>query len=127
MKVKRWLICAGIFLFAVAAMFLFNHTSPVFNGEKVKITDGYALDIQRMNGTDTHVLALLTGDILHIHFETTHGSLKLNISDESGTAIYNGDGELCTDFDLDIPKDGEYTISVTGKNAAGSIMIGKTH
>lgn len=125
MKIRKWMVCASAILLCVAAALLCYRNAPVFQGEKVKTSDAYALDIRRMNGTDSHLLLLSRGDSLHVHFETSHGRLPLRISEENGAELYSGDGELCTDFDLTVPNDGSYTITVTGKDAAGSIIIGK--
>lgn len=119
------MVCAAAILLCVAAALVCYRSAPVFQGEKVKTFDAYALDIQRMNGTDSHVLSLSRGDSLHVHFETSHGRLTLRISEENGAELYSGVGELCTDFDLTVPNDGSYTITVTGKDAAGSVIIGK--
>lgn len=95
--------------------------TPSFEGNSVKNADSYALDIEAMNGTDSHTLELEQGDTLQIQFETVKGSLSMEITAPDGAAIYQGDGTEATQFTLDVPADGAYTISVEGKKAQGSI------
>ena len=53
------LVLAGIFVFR------FCSDREGFTGSRVKNPDAYWLDIQRMNGTDVHTMALHEGDVLH--------------------------------------------------------------
>lgn len=48
-----------------------------WSGEWMKNPDSYALDIPKMNETDTHTLNLTAGDVLQIEFETEKGSLHM--------------------------------------------------
>ena len=97
--------------------------APSFEGNSVKNADSYTLDIEAMNGTDSHTLELEQGDTLQIQFETVKGSLSMEITAPDGAAIYQGDGTEATQFTLDVPADGAYTISVEGKKAQGSIHV----
>lgn len=97
--------------------------APSFEGNSIKNADSYALDIEAMNGTDLHTLELEQGDTLQIQFETAKGSLSMEITSPDGTAIYRGDGTEATQFTLEVPADGAYTISVEGKRAQGSIRV----
>ena len=81
----------------VAAAF-FRYNQEGFTGNRVKNSDSYLLDIERMNGTDLHTLDLQTGDVLRIQFETLKGSLYMEIKAPDGTAIYRGNGKETTDF-----------------------------
>lgn len=97
--------------------------APSFEGNSVKNGDSYALDIEAMNGTDSHTLELEQGDALSIQFETVKGSLSMEITSPDGAVIYQGDGTEATQFTLDVPADGAYTISVEGNKAQGSIRV----
>ena len=85
--------------------------------------DSYRLDIEQMNGTDTHALELNAEDTLTIHFETEHGKLHMEIKSPDGTLIYTGNGEEATDFTVNISGNGEYFICVEAKDARGKIYI----
>ena len=111
------LILTGVFVF------LFCYNQEGFTGSRVKNPDAYLLDIQRMNGTDLHTLALHKGDALHIQFETVKGSLYMEIKAPDGTTIYRGNGKETTDFTVNIPEDGVYPVVVTARHARGTIHI----
>ena len=81
------------------------------------------LDIRRMNGTDQHSLALQQGDRLQIRFETEKGTLTMAITGPDGTELYSGNGRETTDFRLNIPESGVYTITVQAQRAKGIIQI----
>ncbi len=108
-------LCAAILLSAA-------RKAPVFNGSRVKTADVYTLDIQEMNGTDSHTLTLQAGNVLHIELEPAQGELQLEIR-SSGVCLYSGNGSLCSAFDLTVPQDGEYTVSVAAKQAAGRVDV----
>ena len=83
----------------------------------------YLLDVRRMNGTDQHSLALQQGDRLQIRFETEKGTLTMAITGPDGTELYSGNGREATDFRLNIPESGVYTITVQAQRAKGIIQI----
>ena len=111
-----------LFLAGVSAL-LICHNQTGFAGNRVKNPDAYLLDIQRMNGTDLHTLELHAGDALQIHFDTAKGSLHMEIKAPDGTAIYCGNGKETTDFTVNIPGSGIYTIVVEAHRAKGTIHI----
>ncbi|MGN0401154.1 MAG: PPC domain-containing protein [Acetatifactor sp.] len=98
----------------IAGMFvgLFCYNQEGFTGSRVKNPDAYMLDIERMNGTDLHTLDLQTGDVLQIHFETVKGALYMEMKAPDGTTIYRGNGKETTDFTVNIPESGVYTVAV---------------
>ena len=94
-----------------------------FNGTREANQDFYRLDIEQMNGTDTHALELNAGDTLNIHFETEYGKLRMEIKAPDGTLIYTGNGEEATDFTVNISDSGEYSVRVEANDARGKIYI----
>ena len=72
------MILIGLVLLFLSGLivFLFSFNQEGFNGSRVKNPDAYLLDIERMNGTDYHIMELNEGDALQIHFETLKGSLN---------------------------------------------------
>ena len=88
--------------------------------------DAYLLDIAWMNGTDRHTLTLNQGDTLQIRFSTEKGSLSMEIKGPDGTEVYSGNGKAATDFTVNIPESGVYTIVVEARQAAGTIHIRST-
>ena len=125
-KCKK-LIPAGLSLLLLgAAVFLFCYNQEGFTGSRIKNPDAYLLDIERMNGTDLHTLELHGGDALQIRFETVKGSLYMEIKAPDGTALYRGNGKEITDFTVNIPESGVYTIVVEARHAKGTIHLQST-
>ena len=108
------------------ALYLLLLMQPGFTGSRVKNPDAYLLDIQKMNGTDQHSLELRQGDRLQIRFETEKGDLTMAITGPDGTELYSGNGREATDFRLNIPESGVYTITVQAQRAKGIIQIQNT-
>ena len=114
-----------IFLVLILICFSFfiacNKTD--FKGTRIAESYIYQLDIEKMNGTDTHKMNLDANDILNIHFKTTLGKINLSIIAPDGSTFYSGNGLNLTLFKLNIKEKGEYTIVVKAKNAKGNIKI----
>ena len=116
-----WVMAALVL--AGAAAFLFGYNQEGFTGSRVKNPDAYLLDIEKMNGTDLHTLKLHEGDVLQIQFETEKGALYTEIKAPDGTTIYRGNGKETTDFTVNTPEDGVYTVLVEARHAKGTIHI----
>ena len=117
------MIALPLLVLAGLAVFLFCYNQEGFTGSRIKNSDAYLLDIERMNGTDLHTLELHKGDVLQIRFETVRGSLYMEIKAPDGTAIYRGNGKETTNFTENIPEDGVYTVLVEARHAKGTIHI----
>ena len=117
------LIVINMLLVVWGVTFLFCYNQEGFIGSRIKNQDSYMLDIERMNGTDLHTFDLQTGDVLQIQFETLSGSLYMKIYSPDGTAIYRGNGKDITDFAVNIPESGVYTICVEARHAKGTIHV----
>ena len=125
MTKKGMAILTGLSLLLLAGItaFLFLHKQVSFTGSRVKNPDAYLLDIEKMNGTDLHTLALREGDILQIQFETEKGSLYMEIKAPDGATIYRGNGKETTDFTVNIRESGVYTVTVEARRTKGTIHI----
>ena len=127
MKDRKQFFLIGLLLLflAGAAVFLFCSNQENFTGSRIKNPDAYLLDIDRMNGTDLHTLELHEGDSLQIRLKTEKGALYMEIKAPDGTAIYQGNGKETTDFTVNIPESGVYTVVVEARQAKGTIHIFK--
>lgn len=125
-KITIWGILAALLLTGIF-IYLKKNSQDTFFGSRIKNPDSYLLDISQMTGTDTHTLELEKGNTLKIQFEKEKGQLKLEIKAPDGTAVYEGNGENVTDFKIEVPMDGEYTIFVKAKNAQGKIHVQLLH
>lgn len=108
---------------AAAVLYAYN-SEENFTGDRVKNPDSYILAFERMNGQDSHSLSLKEGDALSVEFSVEKGRVDLAIENDSGNAIYKGNKIEDGIFEVIIPADGEYTVSVNAKNARGEIRIG---
>lgn len=113
----------SLLIISVFSALLTSCNQTEFNGDRVANPDSYRLDIEQMNGADTHTMELNAGDTLNIHFETEHGKLHMEIKAPNGTLIYIGNGEEATDFTVNISESGEYSVHVEAHNARGKISI----
>ena len=125
-KSKVVFIVLTLLILAGVAAFLLCTNQEGFTGSRIKNPDAYLLDIDRMNGTDLHTLELHEGDSLQIRLKTEKGALYMEIKAPDGTAIYQGNGKETTDFTVNIPESGVYTIVVEARQAAGTIHIRST-
>lgn len=120
---KTVLIVLPLLLLAGIFTLLLRCNQESFTGSCVKNQDAYLLDIEEMNGTDLHTLELHEGDVLRIRFEALKGALHMEIKAPDGTSIYRGNGTETTDFTLNIPEDGVYTVLVEARHARGVIHV----
>ncbi|MGN0998553.1 MAG: PPC domain-containing protein [Faecousia sp.] len=120
---KVWKPVLLLLLLAGVALSLPGCNQESFTGSRVKNPDAYLLDIARMTGTDQHTLELNEGDVLQIRFETVQGSLHMELKAPDGTSIYCGNGKEITDFSVNIPESGIYTVVVEAQHAKGTIHI----
>lgn len=123
---KRVLIPVIALILLLAAgltAFLLSRNQDRFDGNRVKNPDSYTLEIERMNGDDTHTMRLEAGDALQVQFEIQKGSLHLEIQSPDGSVLYEGNGTEATAFTVGIPESGVYTISVEARQAKGFLHI----
>ena len=124
-KSKAVFIALSLVVLSGLAVFIICRNQENFAGSRIKNPDAYLLDIDRMNGTDLHTLELHEGDSLQIRFQTEKGALYMEIKAPDGTAIYQGNGKETTDFTVNIPESGVYTVVVEARQAKGTIHICK--
>ena len=124
-KNRMWMILCAAAVLCVSALCLAAHQllTPTFQGVRIKNPNAYVLEIERMNGTDSHTLELQKSDILQIQFETAEGFLQMDIQSEDGSSIYQGNGKETTHFELTIPRDGCYTVVITARQAKGTVRV----
>ena len=114
-----------ILLFAAVGSVVFApiYNTDGFNGTRVRNPDSYVLEIERMNGEDSHSMSLNADSRLEIHLETAKGELGLKVKAPDGAVIYEGNGKAATDFSLRVAESGVYKMEVTAKRAKGRITV----
>lgn len=120
---KRTILLFTAFALLLAAgITVFAGCSPEdFTGSRVKNPDAYLLDIERMQGTDSHTLSLQAGDTLRVELQVEEGALSLDILSPDGVSIYSGNGKGASDFTVNITESGAYTIAVEAQRAKGML------
>ena len=112
----------------IAAWFLYKQPNVAFDGDRVVSTDpaSFSLRFNVLNATDAQTLTFQEGDSLHVSWLIESGSVDVLIAMQGETPIYQANGRGNGDaaaFDLTVPKTGDYTVTVTGKNAKGQLTI----
>lgn len=130
MKKKIALLFAGIALIAVAGILVFMRQPETrFDGERINEPGRFALRFDRMNTTDSGAMALGEGDALHVSWRIEGGHVDIVVGMEGEEAVYRADDRPAgdtADFDVEIPKAGTYTITVSARKAKGQIEFMKT-
>lgn len=124
MKIKSKIALTVCILAAVcAAVFLIFTNRDGFTGNRVKNPNEYLLEIEEMNGSDSHSMEFSAKTVLWVEFKAESGFLKMSITAPDGTEIYSGDGSTASNFAVTLPEDEEYTVFVKAKHAKGKIHI----
>ena len=125
-KTKRMtlLSCVVAVLLLIAAQrgFSLNHNGNP-DWRLLKTQDSYTLDMQQMNGADSHTLDLTAGDALQVAFKTEKGYAHMEITAPDSTILYAGNGEETTEFEINLSQTGAYTVTVEARHAEGRINI----
>lgn len=83
----------------------------------------YALGCKILNTTLEESYYLEEGDSITVAMDVMKGEFKICIGIKGDEPVYTGNGIICGDFQVNIPKTGDYEISVTGKKAVGSVSF----
>lgn len=130
MQKKILLLCILGALIAISGIMIFTHQPETrFDGERISNPGRYTLRFDRMNMTDSETMALAEGDALHVSWQIESGHVDIVIGMEGKDAVYRADDRPAgdkADFDVEIPKTGSYTITVSAREAKGQIEFMKT-
>ncbi len=94
-----------------------------FDGSRALNEDGFSMTYTMLNRQEQAVLHLENGDSLQVQLAHTGGNIDLAVGLEGEAPIYQGTGLDNAAFTLNIHQAGDYTITVTGHKAAGSIAL----
>lgn len=99
--------------------------SATFNGSKTGDENHFDISFDILNTTYTHDFEMKQGENILVHVEKESGEIKVVIQEGQEEPIYEGNGNVTSDFSVAIPKDGTYTVSVTGKEAKGQVIFNR--
>lgn len=86
-------------------------------------SDSYGLNVESMTGTDSYQMELQESEVLAVYFETVRGSMCMEIQAPDGSLLYQGNGKGVTEFTVNIPESGTYSIFVEAHRAKGIIQV----
>ena len=109
-------------LLGMATFYIWNNR-VVFRGTSTKTTDCYILQFEKMNQTDSHVLLLEKNDVLDVEYSIDEGKMDFTIEKENAKPVYKGNDIAGGKFEVIVPEDGAYKITVKAKYASGMILI----
>lgn len=120
---KRMYLIIAMCVMCACMLSACNLKQASFNGSKTGDENHFDISFDVLNTTYTHTFELEHGEKLLVHVEKKSGDIKLMIQDEQQNIVYEGNGDVTTDFSVGIPQDGTYTVSVTGKKAKGHVTF----
>ena len=87
------------------------------------IENFFSLDMERLNCTIREPFSLKKGDTIDVNMVQISGELSISIGQENQEPIYEGRNPELSSFRVTIPEDGNYSLSVSGKQAERSISF----
>ena len=123
-----WFAAIAIILMVLIGQTFIMHQQVKFDGDRVCSHDPlrYYLNFKTMNTDDSQTMILHEGDSLHVAWAVDKGKADFKIAMANETPIYRADkcrkGEAA-EFDVLIPKTGEYTTTVSARHAKGWLNV----
>ena len=123
--VKEFLRAASLLLLMVlgTGLVLMACGSKSLADSRTAGSDSYGLNVESMTGTDSCLMELQDDEVLAVHFETVRGSMCMEIQAPDGSPLYQGNGKGVTEFTVNIPESGTYSILVEAHHAKGTVSI----
>lgn len=97
----------------------------VFDGSRVTSDDCFWMEYATLNRQESDSLELCAGDALRVVLSHERGSVRVTVGLADEEPIYEGNGLTDMSFTLQIEKDGDYQIAVTGNDACGRISFSR--
>ncbi len=97
----------------------YNEVASYYNKEEYLI-----IEFTRLRSY-TNCLSMEKGDVIRCAISCEKGTVSLTIEDEDGEVIFSEEKISEDNFDVKIPSDGTYYITVTGKSSKGNAAFEK--
>lgn len=85
--------------------------------------DLFSLGIESLNCALSEPFSLKKGDVIEVSAVHISGELSIVIAQDSREPIYQGRNPELGSFQVKVPEDGIYQITVSGKHAKGSVSF----
>lgn len=121
-KSRAFISLAAISLLAIIICLILNNRK-VFIGDITKDQSGYCLKFEKMNREDSYIILVCKDDVFSANFRTDKGHADLIIGMDDRNPIYKGNDIETGTFDVIVPEDGEYRITVKAKHASGYVEV----
>lgn len=123
-KHKAVWICSIAIVFCIAAIIITKTWSNDGSRYSRKVEDNlFSLSMEQLNCTIAEPFSLREGDTIDVSVAHISGELSISIGQENKEPVYIGRNPELGSFQITIPEDGDYLISVSGKHAEGSISF----
>lgn len=94
-----------------------------FSGSKVGDENHFDIDFEILNTSYSHELEMKDGETIGVIVEAESGNISLVIQKGDDDPIYRGNNLASTKFQVGVETEGTYTLTVTGKNARGHVVM----
>ena len=121
-KSRAFISLAAISLLAIIICLILNNRK-VFIGDITKDQSGYCLKFEKMNQEDLYLIPACKDDVFAVNFRIDKGHADLIIAMDGKTPIYKGNDIETGTFDVIVPEDGEYRITVNAKHSSGYVEV----
>ena len=118
MKVRK-----ALSIIVFVAILLSGCSTSKFNGSRTGNESQLIMNYTILNTTDFQMLKLAAGDIVNFEIKSESGKLNIVFQKDGEKPVYEGTNVTTSSFKVNINESGEYKVSVTGKNAKGSVSI----
>ncbi|WP_050008113.1 hypothetical protein [Butyrivibrio sp. WCE2006] len=96
-----------------------------FNGSKTGDANHFDIDFETLNTSYSYDLEMKAGESIDVSVEKQAGDISITIQKGDEKPIYRGNNMESTDFKVGINEEGTYTLTVSGDNAKGHVVMTK--
>lgn len=94
-----------------------------FDGSSTGSSDRFVLSYKVLNDSRTHKMTVNEGEDIQVNIQIISGRTDVLVTDSEGKVIYKADNASGGEFALRVSKTSEYTFTVSGKRAKGSVSF----
>lgn len=103
-----------------------SNSKSTFSGSKTGNNNQFLVDFDVLNKTVNHDMELLDGDSIETTIKIEKGNVDILVKNYNDTIIYQGNDVESGNFFLNITESGNYSFSITGQKAKGSVHFIKS-